>query len=322
MENKRLVLILVVALLVSLVYIDGINLSRSYKNQINQLVDFDISSQNQVGNQENVEKRNNEPKFYSYNVVDKFSHDSKNFVEGFLFTNSSHILESAGLTGKSKLIAYSREGKQILSYSLDKKEFAEGITIWNTNVLCQLTYKKKNLHFYKIDFDNEGIIESLELLGTAKYPLGPKEGWGLTTIVFNSEELLLMGDGTSKLFFLRVLREKTSFSLEVVKTVSVQDKQNDMLNIKGLNELETVSKDSNLFPGTWCIVLIDLSGNIISWIDLTNIDPDFTKFDKVLNGIAITKDELWVTGKKWNSVYRIALFPTAVKKLCSSPWGL
>lgn len=43
---------------------------------------------------------------YSYKVIESIKHDANYFIEGLTFTDESFIVESVGLTGKSKLVLH------------------------------------------------------------------------------------------------------------------------------------------------------------------------------------------------------------------------
>ena len=61
------------------------------------------------------------------------------------------------------------------------------------------------------------------------------------------------------------------------------------------------------------------SGRVLGWVDFTSLverEPSAVRSDlmnSVLNGIAYhnESDRLFVTGKNWDSVYRVAIEPTS-----------
>jgi glutaminyl-peptide cyclotransferase len=85
--------------------------------------------------------------------------------------------------------------------------------------------------------------------------------------------------------------------------------------IAQLNELEIV--DGEIYANVWgtdVIARIDpASGNVVGWIDLTNLLPPAQRgtssVDAVLNGIAYDGKhrKLYVTGKLWPKLYEIEL---------------
>lgn len=307
---------------------------------------------------------------YSYKVIESIKHDANYFIEGLTFTDESFIVESVGLTGKSKLVLYDNEGTEKTAKSNHRNEFAEGTTFFTPQsglfypkmakkreFIAQLTYKKKVIYFYALHkVEEEYEIESV---GKAKLPSDIKEGWGLSSSV--SGKQLLMTDGSSSVYFLSLKSSTSSdeFNIEVkiAHTVSVHDCDSKFTYLRGLNELELIP--SSLFEtaeenelshldgifeeemsiakhylltnviGTWCVAIIDLefNGKVIGWLNLKDIDQDFTKYDKVANGIAyrFSDESIWVSGKRWSKTYRIELVKDEssfnAKKVCQTPWS-
>lgn len=304
-------------------------------------------------------------KLFTYKVIDEIEHNSQYFVEGLVFHENNLILESVGLRGKSKLVLYDTLGTELASHTLSSSEFAEGITFFEpeANILdvtpklqrlkyiAQLTYKKGFLHLYALHSTMETNSHEFEYLGNVNVPKDIKEGWGLTTTV--DKRLLIAGDGSSSLYFLKLTRALNGLRLEIVKTVTVHDCSFNMKYIKGSNELEAVPYDlistgydligplsPSLSPekqyiwtniiGTWCIAVIDIdnSGEVVAWIDLDSIDHDFSKYDRVANGIAFSYSEnsVWVTGKRWSKSYKIELIELDSEafnpsRKCKTPWS-
>src|SRR5689334_14742795 len=83
------------------------------------------------------------PKPLSVSIGPVYPHDTSFFTEGLLFYKGE-LYESAGdpdYTGKSRLMKIDlKSGKPVLTKTLDKKYFAEGIVILRDTVY-QLTYK-------------------------------------------------------------------------------------------------------------------------------------------------------------------------------------
>lgn len=134
---------------------------------------------------------------------------------------------------------------------------------------------------------------SLDLLRQVPYPY---EAWGLT----NDGRMLILSDGTETLYWL------DPNTMQVVKTVRVFDRHGP---VKALNELEMVG--SRILANIWQtgrIAVIDQdTGKVLAYIDITDLWRAQLGSADVPNGIAYNKaaDELLVTGKLWQWIYRI-----------------
>jgi glutaminyl-peptide cyclotransferase len=126
------------------------------------------------------------------------------------------------------------------------------------------------------------------------------QGWGLT---YNGS-LLIMSDGTEKLYFLDPV------TFQRVRQVSVYDGNTPVLDI---NELEYVNGDvyANIWLEQKIAIINPQTGQVKSWIDLTGIYQSNNP-DNVLNGIAYDPqtNRLFITGKNWPSLYQITITPT------------
>ena len=137
--------------------------------------------------------------------------------------------------------------------------------------------------------------ETLEV--KAKYPL-PGEGWGVTS----DGERLWISDGTSR------IREWRDGSFRRTITAKLRSK-----SLPRLNELEWI--DGEIWANVWLtdqiVTVAPSSGRITRIIDLTNLLPktDRASNTDVLNGIAQDPKTggIWVTGKRWPTMYRIEL---------------
>ena len=98
-------------------------------------------------------------------------------------------------------------------------------------------------------------------------------------------------------------------SFNVFGAIRVTD---DGRPVKMLNELEIVG--NTLYANIWqsaLIAVIDLpSGKVVKYLDFTekgrSIYRNYPNID-VLNGIAYDGKYLWVTGKYWPQIYKIAV---------------
>jgi len=229
-----------------------------------------------------------EPKYYGYEVVNVYPHDSKAFTQG-LFFDSGKLYEGTGQEGSSSL----REvdlitGNVERQLNLESNLFGEGITMYD-NLIYQVTWTSKVGFVYsKNDF---------KLVRKIYYQ---SEGWGLTTVDNN----IVMSDGTSTLWFY----DPDMFS--IVSKIEICD---DKGPVEQLNELEYINGE--IWANVWMtdrIARIEpKSGRVTGYIDLSGLlnDPQIDTDLNVLNGIAYDKENerIFVTGKNWPKLFEIRL---------------
>jgi glutaminyl-peptide cyclotransferase len=226
---------------------------------------------------------------FGYEVVHTFPHDPEAFTQGLIFQNGM-LYESTGLYGKSSLRRVILQVGQILNrVDFQQGVFAEGITLFDDKIFL-ITWKTQKGY----------VFDPTSLQQLAEFSYGG-EGWGLT----HDASALIMSNGSSKLIF---VDPKT---LAVVRTLDVTL---DKKPVDQLNELEYVKGE--IFANVWktsTILRIDpMNGRVVGTVDLTGIytpKPDADLEDDVLNGIAYDEkgDRLFVTGKRWPSVFEIKL---------------
>ena len=227
-----------------------------------------------------------ELQYYTYNIVNVYSHDDTAFTQGLVFDNGI-LYEGTGLFGKSTLRRVQLETGNIEQiFLLPDNYFGEGITVFEDKII-QLTWKSGKGFVYD--------RSSFELLQTFEYST---EGWGIT----HNGSSLIMSDGTSTLYFLDPV------NFQIISRIEVFDDE----PINFLNELEYI--DGRVYANVWqtdMIAIIDPeTGKVIGWIDLTGInDSEKQDINDVLNGIAFDKDgdRLFVTGKRWPKLFEIKL---------------
>jgi len=225
----------------------------------------------------------------SYEVVNQYPHDPKNFVQGFQLEGNT-VYESDGQRGQSRIIKYNLGSTEpIISVPQAAEYFSEGSTIVGDKVY-QLTWQNKKGFVYD--------KSTLKLLSEFTYDNMIGEGWGLT---YDGKELIL-SDGTKNLYFINP--ENPS---KVLRTIAVAS------NTEGydkLNELEY--HNGSIYANVWQKPIIlqinPANGEVIGIIDLTNIANQNTSGDDdVLNGIAFKGENMLVTGKNWNKIYEITI---------------
>jgi glutaminyl-peptide cyclotransferase len=178
--------------------------------------------------------------------------------------------------------------------------FAEGLTIW-ADTLVQLTWQHRMAFVY--------ALATFVPQSTFAYE---GEGWGLT----HDGSRLIMSDGNA------VLRFLDPTSGRETGRVPVTDGGRPIVD---LNELEFVR--GFVYANVWHtdrIAVIDpATGNVVAWIDLTGLRPASSRQDPeaVLNGIAYdaARDRLFVTGKRWPTIFEIAVRPPVAAAAGSAP---
>ena len=220
-------------------------------------------------------------------VVAQRPHDVRAFTQGLVVADGA-FLESTGMYGESSLRRVDIDtGRVLSSVSLPPTLFGEGLARFHGEIF-QLTWREHRCIVY-----DEGTFEKRREMSYEG------EGWGLTT---DGDALLVMSDGSEVLRFVEPL------TFRVVRTLRVHDGGH---SVDQLNELEWVRGE--LFANVWgstVIARIDpRSGEVRGYIDAGALpeprhdgDPD-----AVLNGIAYdeARDRLFVTGKRWRSVFEI-----------------
>lgn len=231
----------------------------------------------------------------NYSVVNVYPHDTAYFTEGLEFYKGQLFESSGGDNEASPFpsavgILDLKTGKVDTKISLDKElYFGEGITIFD-NKLYLLTWKS-GLGF---------IYDPVTFKKTGQFRLPSKEGWGMTHDASN----LIMSDGSSNLYYL------SPDSLKLMKIVGVSDNNGPIPNI---NELEYI--DGYIYANQWLTAYIykidPSSGKVLGRLDLSGLakEAKANNEDPNWNGIAYdsTKKSIFVSGKKWRSIYEIRL---------------
>ena len=226
----------------------------------------------------------------NYEVVAKKPQDRRNFVQGLEIVDGK-LYVSSGNYGQSRLMRYDfADMKLEVSKSLNRRLFAEGLTILGER-LYQLTWRERMM----LVFDKR-TMEALEW-----FPI-PGQGWGLT----NDGSHLIYTDGGAQLHFMDPEERKIRRSVTVMENGHPLPK---------LNELEWI--DGKIWANIWQtdrIVIIDPeSGKVEGSLDMTGLLPAAERHPNtnVLNGIARdpTDGGIWITGKYWPWLYKIELSP-------------
>jgi glutamine cyclotransferase len=232
----------------------------------------------------------------SYRIVHTYPHDQQAYTQGLLFKDG-HLYESTGLNGRSSLRMVDLEtGRVLQSAPLPAKYFAEGLADWGST-LIQLTWQS-HVAFVYDQF-------SFRQLRTFNYD---GEGWGLT----KDGRSLILSDGTATIRFFDPV------NFHEVRRVVVRDHG---AQVTDLNELEYIH--GQIYANVWHTDRIarisPVTGQVLSWIDLTGLLPENQRSDPeaVLNGIAYdaAHDRLFVTGKLWPTLFEIKIVPEKAKQV-------
>ena len=222
-------------------------------------------------------------------ILEIVPHDAGAYTQGLLFDEDGRLFESTGLEGSSTLRELHPEtGAVLRSVDLAPDLFGEGLALVDDR-LVQITWTERRAFVYARDtFD---VVETFDYDG---------EGWGLC----HDGETLVMSDGTSTLTF----RDPETFAVRSTVTVTAVSENGTGEEIPLLNELECVGDDvyANIYRSDTIAVIDARTGVVEATIDAASL-PRPGGAD-VLNGIAIDPDgDLWLTGKWWDSMYRVRL---------------
>ena len=232
----------------------------------------------------------NAPDIYNYEVVNQFPHDKDAFTQGLEYHNG-FLYESTGQNGKSSIRKVEIEtGKVLQRYDLDKQFFGEGMTIFNDKIYMLTWQKMMGFVFNLETFEKEKEFAYNQ----------SKQGWGLT----HTTDKLIKSDGTEKLWFLNSETQKEETFIEAYTI----DRKTDQLN-----ELEYIN--GKIYANKWqqnSILMINPKTGAIDGIANLKGLQDIAGqkgTDNVLNGIAYDaeNDRLFVTGKRWNTLFEIKL---------------
>lgn len=232
----------------------------------------------------------NPPVVYTYKIINEFPHDKNAFTQGFEY-HEGFFYESTGQRGNSTLRKVEIEtGKIIKKIDIDKKYFAEGMTIFNDKIY-QLTWQGNIGFIYN--------LETFELEKSFNYNQS-NEGWGLT----HNNEKLIKTDGTERMWFLNT---------ETLKEESFIETYTNKRKAEKLNELEYVKGKiyANIWQQNSILIVNSINGAIEGIVNLSGLQEKAKQSgeENVLNGIAYDEenDRLFVTGKRWNKVFEIEL---------------
>lgn len=237
---------------------------------------------------------NKAPKIYNYKIINTYPHNTKHYTQGLEFKGNK-LYESTGKKGESKLLLKELEtGKTLKEHKIKNAYFAEGLTIVNDKI-HQLTWQS-NLGF---TYD----LNTFKQTNTFAYNQS-KEGWGLC---YDGDKTIYKSDGSTKIWKLNSETLAEEGYVEITTNKSIKSR---------FNELEWVN--GKIYANTWqkdgIAIINPQNGAIEGIINLKGIREKVGVASKdnnrVLNGIAYKKDtnQLFITGKYWNSLFEIEVF--------------
>jgi glutamine cyclotransferase len=235
-----------------------------------------------------IEKTQAAPQRYGYRVVGTLPHDVDDFTQG-LFIHDGVLYESTGRRGASALIRHDTLGTATAKrHLLPREVFGEGSVAVGDRIIS-LTWR-----------DGIGYVHDLATFEPeATFPI-EGEGWGLTY----DGSRLIMSDGTNRLRFL----DPETFEETGAVGVTANGRP-----VPRLNELEYI--DGEVWANVWqteVIVRIDpADGRVTGFVNLAGLHQGTDPTDDVLNGIAYdpASGRLFVTGKRWDTIYEIEVTP-------------
>lgn len=232
------------------------------------------------------------PENISYTVIAEYPHNINSYTQGLIWYNGN-FLEGTGIEGESKLMKVDLKTGNAIGNKIELAPdvFGEGITVLNGKIY-QLSWQNHKVFVY-----DEKTFKKL------KEFYWPHEGWGITT---NGRDLMVSTGGSN----IYIVKPET---FDIVKSLVVKDNNGPVGN---LNELEYI--DGYIYSNVYLtdyIVKIDTADGIIKGkMDFSDLlEKSGKQVHKeqglVLNGIAYdsTKKVMYITGKKWPSLYGIKL---------------
>ena len=225
-------------------------------------------------------------------VSKEYPHNTLNYTQGLEFNNGKLYEATGDPSQQGKTVVGQIDLKSgaftALKNGLDQTYFGEGITLFGDE-LFQLTWKNGKCFVY--DKNTMQLKRDISYTG---------DGWGLC----NDGKLLIMSDGTERIYF----RNPKTF--QIVRTIDVYDNVGPRTNI---NELEYIN--GKIYANIWqtnTIIAIDpLTGKVMEEIDASALEISGKSGGDVLNGIAynpLTKQTL-LTGKYWSKLFDVQFIP-------------
>ncbi|MEM9421650.1 MAG: glutaminyl-peptide cyclotransferase [Pseudomonadota bacterium] len=236
-----------------------------------------------------VEPVPDKPAMFGYKVVATYPHSTRDFTQGLFFADGK-LYETTGHVGQSMLIRHGTLGRDTATrVPLPAHVFGEGAVAVGERILS-LTWRDGVGHVH--DLNTMALVDEFPLAG---------EGWGLTY----DGSRLIVSDGTNRLRFL----DPDTYKSMGEKHVYVGSRP-----LPRINELEWI--EGELWANIWqtdVLARIDVTtGQVTGFANLSGLFPDNPdRTNNVLNGIAYDPDtkKLFVTGKRWPTLFEVQLTP-------------
>lgn len=221
-------------------------------------------------------------------IIARFPHDPTAFTQGLIWHDGA-LYESVGLSGRSDVRRVDlATGKVLARTPLPVAQFGEGLAAWK-DTLVSLTWHDGIAHRWN--------ARTLQPIDFATYD---GEGWGLAS----DGKSLIRSDGSATLTF----HDPETFAERRRLAVTLNGRP-----VTQLNELEWV--DGAILANVWhtpYVLRIDPgNGAATALIDLRAVVSEAGVRDpeSVANGIAwdAKRRRLFVTGKRWPTLFEIAL---------------
>ncbi|KAL9187792.1 hypothetical protein ACHAXT_006170 [Thalassiosira profunda] len=237
----------------------------------------------------------------TFTVLEKVDHDPSSFTQGLSIGSDGTIYETTGLYRQSKVRRINPKTFGVeTSVDTEGQYFGEGSTYYEdkdgNGRLIEITWKEQTGFIYD--------AKTLELLDEFPYTTTPNkgnQGWGIT--YDPSKKEFVVSDGTQFLYFWDrgTLAEKRKVAI----------KRFDGRAQQSLNELEFM--DGLVCCNIWHsddIICVDpQTGKSVREYDMSSLWPANQRGggENVLNGIALAKDHVLITGKRWDRMYKVHL---------------
>ena len=185
--------------------------------------------------------------------------------------------------------------------------------------LIALTWRERIQFLYSVE-GNRIVLKKRMPLSTST-----GEGWGATVGVVDGKQVVFVSDGSCFIHVWDVTSVKEGHTISIKEThrKCILDPWNNNRRVDYLNDL-TFAK-GKLIANVWlqnAIAIIDWEKGVVTkWIDVSFLkslvklptEPSL-RANAVLNGVAFdeSSEDLFVTGKLWNRLFRIHLLECRV----------
>jgi glutamine cyclotransferase len=233
----------------------------------------------------------NSPEALTYTVENAYPHNTEDYTQGLLIRDG-FLYESTGQRGSSTFKKKNlTSGETLKTVNLDSEFFGEGLATLNEEFF-QLTWTSGKGFVYDSDMNQ---------IRTFSYQT---EGWGLTSL----DGMLVMSDGTEKLYFMEPAGFTVQQELEVY---------NNQGKVENLNEMEVIDGliYANVYQEDLIVVIDPKTGEVLREITLTGLLSEAeAKEADVLNGIAYDEKtgKIYVTGKWWPKLFEVTFKPKPI----------